>query len=246
MRFVKLFQSLWSGSLRGMGTVQHVFIYLLGNADENGVADIHPSRISDDTGLSSQEVSEAIVELESEDQESRTSDHGGRRIERISDERMWGWIIVNYLKYRQMEDKDVRREQTAERMRRLRERRKKVTQCDSSDGSVTKSDVIKKEKEKENITTLVNGVVDLEEVDPNTITAEQAFDEFFWPLYPRKVGKNPAKKAWKALKIKDTDDALLERIMASLRNCVNEEWKTRNLDMIPHPSTWIRERRWED
>lgn len=149
MQFVKVYQSLWTGSLRGAGPTQHVFIYLLGNCDENGVVDVVPNRIADDTGIPLEIVEQSILDLESPDPDSRTPDYGGRRIERLSDTRRWGWIVVNYQKYRTLEDKELRRSQTAERMRRLRERRK-VTQSDASDGSVTQSDgIVEVEVEEE-------------------------------------------------------------------------------------------------
>jgi hypothetical protein len=83
-------------------------------------------------------------------------------------------------------------------------------------------------------------------VDQDEITAVQAFDEVFWPEYPRKVAKRRALKAWKALKLKDTDEETLERIMAKLSWCKQMEWMNRDQDKIPHPATWINDRRWED
>jgi hypothetical protein len=62
----------------------------------------------------------AIAVLEAPDAESRSREHDGARIVRVSTERTWGWIIVNYAKYRAIRDEESRREQNAEAVRRHR------------------------------------------------------------------------------------------------------------------------------
>lgn len=66
----------------------------------------------------------------------------------------------------------------------------------------------------------------------------------FWEAYPRKVAKPAALRAWKSAHINqqtamDILDAL-DRFMAY--------WKSDKcpIDKIPHPATWITQRRWED
>jgi hypothetical protein len=71
-----------------------------------------------------------------------------------------------------------------------------------------------------------------------------AFGEF-WDAYPRKVGKPEAEKAWRAVVAKDdvaSSDVLvgLDRWKAYWRSARTEP------TFIPHPSTWLRQRRWED
>jgi hypothetical protein len=74
-------------------------------------------------------------------------------------------------------------------------------------------------------------------------TSKRNFDGFddFWNLYPRKVGKADARKAWSTAKhLPD---------LATLRTAIekqtaSEQW--RNPKYIPHPSTWIRGERWND
>jgi len=68
------------------------------------------------------------------------------------------------------------------------------------------------------------------------------FDEF-WHAYPRKVGKGAAIKSWaRAIKL-----APPYEIMAGLTEAQNE-WVARETEtqFIPHPSTWLNQRRWED
>ncbi len=66
--------------------------------------------------------------------------------------------------------------------------------------------------------------------------------EKFYSMYPRKVGKQAALRAW--LKIKP-DPSLVEKILQSLNlHCKSEQWQNRQY--IPHPATWLNQHRWED
>lgn len=69
------------------------------------------------------------------------------------------------------------------------------------------------------------------------------FDRF-WKLYPRKIGKGNAEKAWKKLKV---TQPLFDRICAALAAQVNSpDWKKDGGQFIPHPATWLNGKRWED
>mgnify|MGYP003348521995 CR=1 FL=1 len=67
------------------------------------------------------------------------------------------------------------------------------------------------------------------------------FDEF-WMLYPRKVAKASARKAWQKL----TEQQQLLAAKAISNHC--QYWKAKEtaLDYIPHASTWLNQGRWED
>jgi hypothetical protein len=67
------------------------------------------------------------------------------------------------------------------------------------------------------------------------------FDEF-WMLYPRKIAKASARKAWKKL----TETQQLEAAKAIANHC--QYWKAKEtaLEFIPHAATWINQERWED
>lgn len=72
---------------------------------------------------------------------------------------------------------------------------------------------------------------------------ERRFEKF-WAAYPRKVGKDAARKAFDKRK---PDDALV----ASMLNAIDaqgrsEDWRKDNGQFIPHPSTWLNEGRWQD
>ena len=62
-------------------------------------------------GISIDEVKAALLVLESPDAESRSPEEAGARIVRMDEHRVWGWRIVNYIKYRTIRSEDDRREQ---------------------------------------------------------------------------------------------------------------------------------------
>ena len=64
--------------------------------------------------------------------------------------------------------------------------------------------------------------------------------EKFWNLYPRKVGKDAALKAFKKLTESEMTLAI-EKIPLHTAS-----WKKRDKEHIPHASTWLNGRRWED
>lgn len=68
--------------------------------------------------------------------------------------------------------------------------------------------------------------------------------EKFWKSYPRKVGKGAAEKSFKKYK---PDDALTERMIASVEaHKRSDQWRRDGGQYIPHPATWLNQRRWED
>lgn len=68
--------------------------------------------------------------------------------------------------------------------------------------------------------------------------------EAFWADYPKKVGKGAALRSW--LRIRPTQD-LADRILGALAaQKQSEPWLKDNGQFIPHPLTWLNQRRWED
>jgi hypothetical protein len=67
------------------------------------------------------------------------------------------------------------------------------------------------------------------------------FDEF-WSLYPRKIAKANAKKAWAKL------SAEQQLLAAKAINTHCEYWKAKEteLEFIPHASSWLNGERYED
>ena len=68
--------------------------------------------------------------------------------------------------------------------------------------------------------------------------------EAFWKIYPRKDNKQAALKAWCKLK---PDRQLCGRMAAALeRDKHSRQWCKDDGEFIPHASTWINQRRWEN
>lgn len=69
------------------------------------------------------------------------------------------------------------------------------------------------------------------------------FDEF-WSIYPKKVSKQAALKAWNHLK---PSNELIETILDDVRMRSNSQsWTKDNGQFIPYPSTYLNGHRWED
>ena len=67
------------------------------------------------------------------------------------------------------------------------------------------------------------------------------FDDF-WKIYPNKVKKQDALKAWKSGKC----EKIADTIIADVQKRISTEWKGAEMQYIPHPTTYLHQRRWED
>lgn len=68
------------------------------------------------------------------------------------------------------------------------------------------------------------------------------FDSF-WERYPRKVGKSDAKKAFE----KNVSDDLLPIVLSAVEaQSATVDWQKEGGRFVPHPTTWLNGRRWED
>lgn len=77
--------------------------------------------------------------------------------------------------------------------------------------------------------------------DVPLIVVDSQFDAF-WNAYPRKMGKPAALKAWKSV----DGNRCAKTIAAGLARWV-DYWTWRNEpEYVPHPATWLNQRRWED
>ena len=68
--------------------------------------------------------------------------------------------------------------------------------------------------------------------------------EQFWKVYPRKVAKGDARKAWlTTTSIRPPIADLLKAVYAAR---ASKQWLKDDGEYIPHPATWLRQERWED
>ena len=81
-----------------------------------------------------------------------------------------------------------------------------------------------------------------ENENTNAIKDEKFLE--FWKVYPKKVGKGDAEKAWNKIK---EPSKILELIIKALEwQTKSDQWKKENGQYIPNPSTYLNRRHWED
>lgn len=72
---------------------------------------------------------------------------------------------------------------------------------------------------------------------------KQRFDRF-WAVYPRKVGKGKAEDSFGKYKPDDElTDTMIRAVEAAKKT---PQWSRDGGQYIPHPATWLNQRRWED
>ena len=81
---------------------------------------------------------------------------------------------------------------------------------------------------------------------PRASLADDGGEHFktFWSAYPKKAGKDAAKKAFVKRKF---DEQAFEKVMAALNEQkASEQWVKDAGQFIPHPATWLNQGRFED
>lgn len=92
-----------------------------------------------------------------------------------------------------------------------------------------------KEEEKDN-----DKDEEIKAASPPARAKSSDFD-LFWQAYPKKVGKEAARKAFSRVK------APLESLLTAIeRQKCGNQWTTENGRFIPNPATWLNQGRWED
>jgi hypothetical protein len=220
--FSKLFDSMYDGTLRTRSPWQALvtFQQMLILADPTGVVDMTAEALAIRTGIPLEIIQAGITALEAPDPDSRLPHEEGRRIVRLDDHRNWGWQIVNFVHYRNLQSNEARREYQKELMRKRRGKAKgsnvsaPLAPVSSRDGQLAK-------------------------LGHAYASAYEGFD-LFWKAYPKKVKKKDARKVWARLK---PDEALRSKIHGALET-QRREWDARKF--IPDPTTWLNGERWED
>jgi hypothetical protein len=127
MAFTKLDSGIVNSSIWSEPAATRVlWITMLAMSDDTGFVATSAPGLIRAANITKEDFVVGIKSLESEDEHSRTIEYGGRRIDRVEG----GWIILNYMKYREKEDKDKHREY-------MREYRRKA--CNSQDVTVIHS-----------------------------------------------------------------------------------------------------------
>lgn len=79
-----------------------------------------------------------------------------------------------------------------------------------------------------------------DDIPPKSPSPGDAFERF-WSVYPRKIGKQSAKRAFDRVKVP------IETLVTAVeRQKCSDQWTQNNGQFIPHPATWLNQGRWED
>lgn len=216
--FTKLFSSIVNSTIwRESKETKIVWITMLAMADRRGVVDSSLPGLADAARVTIEECKEALGVLMSPDPFSRSTENEGRRVEEVDG----GWRLLNYAKYRETRDPEIRREQN-----RLSKARERARECQPNvSQSQPESAHAEAEAEAEN--------VDI------SIKAEEVYE-----CYPRKVGKQAAIREIERAFKKVSPDALISAVKEYA--IAVEKWPDSDRGFIPHPATWFHQGRWDD
>jgi hypothetical protein len=199
---------------------------MLALSNANGVVDGSIPGLANICRVTVEECQKAIEVLSSPDQFSRNQEYDGRRIK----PHIGGWIVLNYLNYRDKgQEKDGSR---ADYMRRYRSQQNNVTRNHST---VIRNTEAEAEAEEEKKKTLA--------LSQARERANGLFKRF-WTAYPKKRSKGQAEKIWAKI---HPDEQLLEKILSTIERAKkSEDWIKEAGQFIPYPATWLNAKGWED
>lgn len=108
--YAKIFRQIFDSSLAEDYQTRHVFMDLLVLADMDGVVDMTLEAIARRTNIPRDILEPAIRKLCKPDVNSRTETEQGCRLIPVSENRSWGWQIVNFESYHKIRDESARRD----------------------------------------------------------------------------------------------------------------------------------------
>ena len=152
--YVKLFSSILASSIWSEDvTTRLTWIALLAMSDPDGFVRGSDDGLARMANIPLPEFQRALDILSASDTRRPGQEFDGRRIERTLE----GVVLLNYCKYRELKDVDVRREQTRDRVRRFRERA--VTQDVTLGNAPKRQEEEETEAEADSTTTTTRGVL---------------------------------------------------------------------------------------
>ena len=210
-----------------------------------GVGIVRRAFVEQDEGM------RALDTLGSTDPHSRSPEFGGRRLVRVDG----GFIVLNFFKYR---DKDYT---AAERMAKLRARRKAQGVTANSDAVTRNSDAADADADakEQNLSTHPS---DECEKDSAAVASDSRLSKGkravlaaeVYAAYPRKVAKAPALKAIQKAIVTIADRDFRGNLKAAaewLKSRVDHyaqspQGRREDKTYIPHPATWFNDGRYDD
>lgn len=193
--FAKVFTQIFDSSIVEKPEVRFTFTDLLTLCDVNGVVDMTHEAISRRTNRPLRVIKETIAELEGPDPRSRTPDFDGARIKRLDEHRDWGWMIVNYEKFRATRDEEARREYRREWMAEKRKEDPSYGRGEHLVNSVNASEPKQKQKKIQKQTGEPEGKLKLTFPEGSAEAFKTVFKK--WMQARKGIGKKP--KDWAAM-----------------------------------------------
>ena len=113
----------------------------------------------------------------------------------------------------------------------------------SKGGKQTQANANKRKQKETNASKVEQNAINNNNNNDNKKNNDNLFDRF-WSVYPRHVAKQNARKEFDKANV---DEALLQTMLTAIEKSKrSEQWTKDNGQFIPHPSTWIHQKRWED
>lgn len=224
-------------------SVRYTFLMMLAIADPSGVVVGTDVAIARRLNMPMADFVNSVRRLMEPDENSNSKEEEGRRVVVSDGER--GYQLVNFLKYRNLRDEDQKREYMRNYMKSRRSALKSVNACKDPLTEVIHAEEDAEATAKEDATPKPPSpeALELVPLDPKTKSPEtpEGFEEF-WNLYPRKVAKSEAVKAFR--KVPKT--SLLAILDDLDRRVGSTDWIKDNGRFVPHPATYLRQERWKD
>lgn len=168
--------------------------------------------------------------------------------------------ISNWEKYQNVEGMERCREKTRLRVQKFRAKKKleetklleDVTLHETLQETLPKRSVThleeegerEKEEDKKYISPSSEVEPPTEKASASILTkTQQSRFDAFWKVYPKKVGKQDAMKAWKKIA---PDEELTDTIIRAVETAKQKDSRFREERFIPHPATWLNAGSWEN
>lgn len=185
--YTKLFASIVTSTIwREKDNVRLVWVTMLALADKYGHVEASVPGLADLARVSRADCDDALRVLSEPDADSRSSEAGGRRIEKIDG----GWKLVNHSKYREKMSIEDQREKNAAYMREYRARKDSVRESNSPLETVVKV-------EQSDSYANADKIPDMPKPRKSRHTYPENF-EAVWVATGQRGGKSAALAAWKA------------------------------------------------
>ncbi len=242
--YSKLFSSITTSTIWcEPDHVRIVWITMLALSDRHGYVGASVPGLAQIARVSLDHCREAIECFKSPDPDSRTKAFEGRRIADADR----GWTILNYADFRKRMDAEAAKEAKRRWWAENRGAGAKEAAVTPEETSPEKVNSIEPLDDELDNTSSTRDITDSSSDSPKALKALKSktlaqpaarFSEF-WTLYPRKVGKAAAEKAW--CKLAPDADAVVDGLSAQLAAGMFRE-----LRYTPHGATYLNGRRWED